>query len=215
MIEFYSVRYSAQSSIANELFRLRKTTFKDRLNWDVKCTGNIEFDEYDNSDTVYLLGVKDNNIICSNRFRHMSQPNMIDNTFSTCFDNLSIPIPNQIESSRFFVDKERTRTIEKKRVISTLHYIAMISYSINHQYCGIYTIVSHAMLKIITKSGWSFELINRGRAPDTSESIYLLFMPTTYLSRNTLIESISSNILINCDELENWPLLFRLTTTEV
>lgn len=212
MIKFQIVSYSERSARINNLFKLRKVTFKDRLGWDVRCINGLECDEYDNEDATYLIGVKDNRIICSNRFIPMSKPNMIENTFSLCFDDISIPINNQIESSRFFVDKKRVSKIKNKDLISTLHFIAMISYGIMHSYSGIYTLVSHPMLKILQRSGWKIDVIKKGKAPDKDGCIYIVFMPTTELHRQPLIERIDERIQMG--DLYKWPLTFKLTTME-
>ncbi|WP_431628491.1 acyl-homoserine-lactone synthase [Enterobacter bugandensis] len=212
MLKFHIVNYSKRSARINNLFKLRKVTFKDRLGWDVKCINGLECDEYDNEDATYLIGVKDNRIICSNRFIPMSKPNMIENTFSLCFDDISIPINNQIESSRFFVDKKRVSKIKNKDLICTLHFIAMMSYGIMHSYSGIYTVVSHPMLKILQRSGWNIDVIKKGKAPDKDECIYIIFMPTTELHRQPLIERIDKRIQMG--DLYKWPLSFKLTTME-
>ncbi|WP_042836014.1 acyl-homoserine-lactone synthase, partial [Yersinia pestis] len=47
MLEIFDVRYDELTDIRSEdLYKLRKKTFKDRLNWEVNCSNGMEFDEY-------------------------------------------------------------------------------------------------------------------------------------------------------------------------
>lgn len=92
MLEIFDVSFSLMSNNKlDEVFTLRKDTFKDRLDWAVNCINGMEFDEYDNEHTTYLLGVKEGKVICSVRFIEINYPNMITGTFYSYFDNLKIP----------------------------------------------------------------------------------------------------------------------------
>jgi acyl homoserine lactone synthase len=52
MLELFDVSYDElKVTHSNELYRLRKKTFSDRLRWDVVCNVDLEFDEFDNPDT--------------------------------------------------------------------------------------------------------------------------------------------------------------------
>ncbi|WP_025475170.1 acyl-homoserine-lactone synthase, partial [Yersinia pestis] len=112
MLEIFDVRYDELTDIRSEdLYKLRKKTFKDRLNWEVNCSNGMEFDEYDNSDTRYLLGIYQGQLICSVRFIELHLPNMITHTFNALFDDVALPKRGYIESSRFFVDKTRAKLL--------------------------------------------------------------------------------------------------------
>lgn len=56
-IEFHALDYSATPHAwVADLYGLRKEVFADRLNWKVNIKNDIEFDEYDNERTTYLIG---------------------------------------------------------------------------------------------------------------------------------------------------------------
>lgn len=123
----------------------------------------MEFDEYDNDETNYLFGVRNNTIICSIRFIEMQFPNMIIGTFAPFFKHLNLPKGNYIESSRFFVTKNQTRNGDyKKDPVCFILFLAMLNYAQKCEYDGTLTIVSQAMLKILERSGWRISIIKQG-----------------------------------------------------
>lgn len=112
MFNIYSVNYASMSNEKSEdLFMLRKNTFKDRLQWAVDCSDGKEVDQFDNDKTNYIFGVENGMIICGTRMIDMKYQNMLNSTFSSFFNNVNIPEGNYIESTRFFVDKERTHSL--------------------------------------------------------------------------------------------------------
>lgn len=209
MLYFFNVHYSILSDKkSKELFSLRKDTFKNRLNWAVNCHCNMEFDEYDNHNTSYLLGVHDNSIICSSRFIEMKHPNMITGTFFSYFNQINIPEGNYIESSRFFVDKARAKSTNCNRYpISLMLFLAMINYSKEYCYDGIFTIVSAPMIKILRRSGWRISIAEQGLS-EKKEKIYLVHLPIDDENRDILISRINENNSITNKELNKWPLIF-------
>lgn len=207
MLEIFDVSYSLLSEEkSEELFTLRKETFKDRLNWAVQCTNGMEFDQYDNNNTTYLFGIKDDSVICSLRFIETKYPNMITGTFFSYFEKINIPEGNYIESSRFFVDKERARNILGNNYpISSMLFLSMINYSRKNGYEGIYTIVSHPMLTILKRSGWKISVVEQGMS-EKNERVYLLFLPVDDENQEILIRRISRSGMVVNNELKQWPL---------
>lgn len=172
-----------------ELFSLRKSVFKDRLDWAVNCFNGMEFDEYDHPNTTYLLGVHDNTVICSLRLIKIKNPNMITGTFYRYFNQINIPEGNYIESSRFFVDKERVQNMSCNQYpVSTMLFLAALNYSRKFDYEGILTIVSHAIFIIMKRSGWHLTVLEKGLS-EKNEKVYLLCLP---------VDTENQNILINC-----------------
>ncbi|WJY13797.1 acyl-homoserine-lactone synthase [Pectobacteriaceae bacterium CE90] len=216
MLEIFDVNYDLLSDKkSQELFTLRKETFKDRLDWAVSCTNDMEFDQYDNSNANYLFGVKDDAVICSVRFIETKYPNMITGTFCSYFNKIKIPDGNYIESSRFFVDKIRAKKLNiNKYPISSMLFLAMINYSIKSNYEGIYTIVSHPMLTILKRSGWDISIVEQGLS-EKNETIYLLYLPTDDKNQNALINRITHTNDFAYHQLKKWPLSFLLTNEVV
>ncbi|WGL98453.1 acyl-homoserine-lactone synthase [Arsenophonus sp. aPb] len=210
MLEIFDVNYNLLTEKkSKELFTLRKETFKDRLNWAVNCINGMEFDEYDNDKTNYLFGVRNNNIICSVRFIEMQFPNMITGTFAPFFKHLNLPKGNYIESSRFFVAKNQTRNGNyNKDPVCFILFLAMLNYAKKCEYDGILTIVSHAMLKILERSGWGISIVEQGIS-EKNEKVYLMLLPVDSESQNQLIGKIRNHYdsLIN-NKLKQWPLIY-------
>ncbi|CAI1880621.1 TPA: acyl-homoserine-lactone synthase [Serratia fonticola] len=211
MLEIFDLNYNSLSERkSEELFALRKDVFKDRLDWAVNCINGLEFDEYDNQNTNYLVGMMNGMVICSVRFIEMQFPNMIEGTFASYFPKLTIPQGNYIESSRFFVDKARASQVNhKKYPISSILFLAMVNYARKYNYDGILTIVSHSMLAILKRSGWDISVIEQGNS-EKNQNIYLVHLPTDIESQNTLIERINNRILFDADKLKKWPLICSL-----
>lgn len=213
MLEMVDVSYAEISNNKkNELFTLRKATFKDRLDWAVTCSGNMEFDQYDNQHTNYLLGIHNGELICSVRFIEMQYPNMLEGTFFSFFQELKIPAGNYIESSRFFVDRTRSRNLNPlKNKVTLMLFLSMVNYSRHYNYDGILTIVSHAMLTILKRSGWGITVIEQGLS-EKRQPIYLLLLPNDDHNQKILIDRITQDDAPEFDCLMTWPLSFSLIT---
>ncbi|AIU86811.1 acyl-homoserine-lactone synthase CarI [Pectobacterium odoriferum] len=207
MLEIFDVNHTLLSETkSEELFTLRKETFKDRLNWAVQCTDGMEFDQYDNNNTTYLFGMKDNTVICSLRFIETKYPNMITGTFFPYFKEINIPEGNYLESSRFFVDKSRAKDIlGNEYPISSMLFLSMINYSRDKGYDGIYTIVSHPMLTILKRSGWGIRVVEQGLS-EKEERVYLVFLPVDDENQEALARRINRSGTFMSNELKQWPL---------
>jgi len=216
MIEIFDVSYNDLTDRRSEdLYKLRKKTFKDRLDWAVNCSNDMEFDEYDNADTRYLLGIYENQLVCSIRFIDLRLPNMITHTFHALFDDVQLPDGDYIESSRFFVDKNRAKDLlGSKYPISYVLFLSMINYARHHGHKGIYTIVSRAMLTIAKRSGWEIEVIKEGFVSE-NEPIYLLRLPIDTYNQNILAKRISAQSETELSALYAWPMSLPVTPVQV
>lgn len=216
MLNIFDLNYTSLSEKnSTELFSLRKDTFKDRLNWAVNCTNGMEFDQYDTQNTHYLFGVASDRIICSVRFIETKYPNMITGTFASYFNKIEVPEGNYIESSRFFVDKNRAREILKgKCPVTNILFLAMINYAIAYRYTGIYTIVSHPMLTILKRSGWQISVVEQGIS-EKGKYIYLVYLPTDIENQNLLIHRVNETNDFPERALRHWPMSIPLTVKQV
>ncbi|URQ60273.1 acyl-homoserine-lactone synthase [Pantoea alhagi] len=216
MINFLDINYQKLSEQrSSELFILRKETFKDRLDWAVNCINGMEFDEYDNEHTTYVFGIHNDNVLCSVRFIETRYPNMISHTFAPWFNNVELPAGNYIESSRFFVDKERARSSDLYQYpVSSMLFLAMVNYARHYGYEGIYTLVSHAMLRILKRSGWEISVVEQTLS-EKKEKIYIVFLPIDDKNRDILIEKSNQDKLFDDKELAKWPLAFQPNLRQV
>lgn len=177
MLELFDISYEElHTTHAEELYRLRKQTFSDRLGWEVVCSQGMESDEFDGPGTRYLLGIYAGQLVCSVRFTGLDQPNMITHTFNHCFNTVPLPAGGT-ESSRFFVDKTRARALLGENYpVSQILFLAMVNWAQKNGYDCVYTIVSRAMLKILRRSGWQITVLKEAYLTE-KERIYLLTLP--------------------------------------
>lgn len=90
----------------NDMHRLRKRVFHDRMGWEVNIIGEIEIDEFDNCNPLYILSHDDagNTVGCA-RLLPTTGPNMLSDVFGALLPpGESVRSPLIWESSRFSVD---------------------------------------------------------------------------------------------------------------
>ena len=88
------------------MHRLRYRVFRDRLNWDVSVSGDMEIDAYDALKPTYIVAVDENGAVagCA-RLLPTTGPTMLANTFPALLGSTPCPRSHTIfESSRFCVD---------------------------------------------------------------------------------------------------------------
>lgn len=209
MLDFFDVCYRSLDDFrTKELFSLRKSVFKDRLNWMVSCHEGMESDEYDSHRTVYLLGGSSGHLICGVRFIETKYPNMITDVFNKYFKRIELPSGNFIEASRLFIDKNRSEILRVNGFpVSATLFLSMVNYARHYRYDGIYAIVSHSMYIIFKRSGWSVSIVEKG-VSEKKENIYLIFMPVDDGSQKVLTELVQNSIGDCCHSLNQWPLSF-------
>jgi len=111
-VEFHKVEYRADPHPwVAELYGLRKHVFADRLNWRVAVRDGIELDEYDSQNTTYLVGLCDGIPLAGVRLINTLEPYMVEGPFRDFFTCVPPKQALMAESSRFFVDKTRSRKL--------------------------------------------------------------------------------------------------------
>lgn len=94
----------------DQMFRLRKQTFHDRLGWDVKLSGSWEIDEFDDLNPTYVLSINEQTgkVVGSLRLLPTTGPNMLMDVFPQLLEeNASVRSGTIWESSRFCVDRSK------------------------------------------------------------------------------------------------------------
>jgi acyl homoserine lactone synthase len=206
MFNVYIVNYSSLSQEkSEEFFMLRKNIFKDRLQWAVSCTDEKEFDCFDNEQADYLFGMINGIIICGTRIIDMKCHNMLNDTFSAFFADVELPPGNFLESTRFFVDKDRASLLLGKTYpVTPMLFLSLINYAQRHHYDGVLAVASHPMMRIIRKSGWNVTVLKTGMS-EKEEPVYLLLGHTDPASQTELKARIQHNIHGDI-RLNDWPL---------
>jgi acyl homoserine lactone synthase len=102
-----------------QMFRMRKRVFADRLGWDVTCKGSWEIDQYDALDPLYVLAMDEtgDRVVGSLRLSPTTGPNMLADTFHELLpDGMTVKSATIWESSRYCVDTELASTWSEKGV---------------------------------------------------------------------------------------------------
>ncbi|HCH0655876.1 TPA: acyl homoserine lactone synthase [Enterobacter asburiae] len=198
VIEFFLHDYDdLPSALARELYRLRRKTFRDRLDWKVECVEDMEKDRFDNPNTTYLLGMYEGELLCGARFINSTHPTMISEIFHNYFSE-TILFPADVpccEISRLFLDKERRDSASLQGVpASKALFLAMNMYCIKKKYHGMYAVASRGMYAIFRHANWKVEVIQRG-VSEKGEVIYYIYMPAS----TSIIEDIISK-----DKSSHW-----------
>ncbi|MFZ4215233.1 acyl-homoserine-lactone synthase [Pantoea endophytica] len=180
--------------LRTDLYRKRKITFKDRLNWEVSCIGDCEYDKYDDKNTLYLIGTYADAVICGVRFIDTSFPHMQSDTFNRFFsESIHYQTEPLLESSRFFIDKKAALSLRHLPVCQLL-FLAMIDTAMFHSYQHILTLTSKGMLLILRKCGWEPQIIATGQA-NLNETVYLLKLKSDPLIKKMIQRKIRNNFL--------------------
>ena len=94
--------------LLNAMYRLRRRVFKERLDWTVSVSGDVELDVYDILSPTYLLVMTGaGKVAGSVRLLPTTGANMLADTFAILLGGEQPPCSERIlESSRFCVDTE-------------------------------------------------------------------------------------------------------------
>lgn len=192
-VSFYNVEHSqASPELLGNLYGLRKEVFADRLNWRVNICGEHEVDEYDNAHSTYLVGTCSGVSLASLRLINTVYPYMVEGPFRSFFGH-TLPKNCRIaESSRFFVDKTRSRALGLGQLgLTEMLLLAMHTYAARAGLESIITVVSQAMSRIVRKAGWHYEILDSGEA-SPGEKVLLLNMPVSRENDQRLVEAIEA-----------------------
>lgn len=103
------IDYAQHAGQLDQMFKLRKRVFHDRLKWEVNVSGEYEIDDYDLRRPLYVLAMDDadQRVVGSLRLLPTTGPNMLADTF---FELMPEGKPYRSatvwESSRYCVDTE-------------------------------------------------------------------------------------------------------------
>jgi acyl homoserine lactone synthase len=163
----YLIERNRFGEFARELaamHRLRHRVFKERLGWEVTVSGDMEIDEYDSLEPVYLLYSSGGGRIegCV-RLLPTTGPNMLRNSFPALLGPNSPPESPRIwESSRFSLDIEPDRQPTQGGLSpSTFELFAgMVEFGLARGLSDIVTVTDVRMERIARRAGWPVRRIH-------------------------------------------------------
>ncbi|HZC98228.1 MAG TPA: acyl-homoserine-lactone synthase [Bradyrhizobium sp.] len=157
---------NAERHVSNlhQMYRIRKTVFKDRLGWDVAVRGELEIDEYDALGPSYLLSINRYGILngCV-RLLPTTGPNMLRDIFPSLVTKAAVPCGERVwEASRFAV----SRNTSAEAGLSQTNYdllIGVLKFGLSNGITTIACVVDVRMERILRRAGWQLERLGPAR----------------------------------------------------
>jgi acyl homoserine lactone synthase len=150
-----------------EMHRLRYRVFKERLQWDVQVSGEMEIDEFDALHPVYLIQrANDNRVQGCVRLLPSTGPTMLRESFPTLLDGNSFRASPAIwESSRFSLDSTNGARDAIHGLASATYelFAGMIEFGLSRQLAEIVTVTDARMERILRRAGWPLQRIGKAQ----------------------------------------------------
>ncbi|QDW42154.1 GNAT family N-acetyltransferase [Bradyrhizobium sp. KBS0727] len=145
------------------MYRLRRRVFKERLDWSVSVSGELELDIYDALNPTYLLVVSGaSEVVGCVRLLPTTGPTMLADTFPVLLGGQAAPRSERIlESSRFCVDTKLAAELAGNGLnrATFILFAAMIEALRAVDADGIVTVTDTRMERILRRAGWPLERI--------------------------------------------------------
>lgn len=158
-----------------EMHRLRYRIFKERLDWDVQVSGNMEIDEFDSLHPAYLLqrGVAGHIQGCV-RLLPTTGRTMPRDTFALLLGRQDAPAsPAVWESSRFALDLPPKSDKTSGGLASATYelFAGMIEFGLSRHLTEIVTVTDARMERILRRANWPLRRIGSPRAIGTTLAV--------------------------------------------
>ena len=151
-----------------EMHRLRHRVFKERLDWDVQISGEMEIDDFDALHPAYLLlRASDGRVQGCVRLLPTTGPTMLRDTFPVLLDGATAPASASIwESSRFALDIPADAPKASHGLASATYelFAGMIEFGLSRRLTDIVTVTDARMERILRRAGWPLRRIGEPRA---------------------------------------------------
>ncbi|WP_354115922.1 acyl-homoserine-lactone synthase [Bradyrhizobium sp. LA7.1] len=150
-----------------EMHRLRYRVFKERLDWDVQFSGDMEIDEFDALHPAYLIQrARDSRVQGCVRLLPSIGPTMVRDTFPVLLDGACAPAsPTIWESSRFALDVAADAPKAAHGLATATYelFAGMIEFGLSRQLTEIVTVTDARMERILRRAGWPLRRIGKPR----------------------------------------------------
>lgn len=156
-------RYGEFMNELIEMYRLRYRVFKERLDWDVQFTGDMEMDEFDALHPAYLLqrGCSGQVQGCV-RLLPSEGPTMLRDTFGALLDGQPSPASLSVwESSRFALDLKHDARMDADGIAKATYelFAGMIEFGLSRGLTDIVTVTDIRMERLLRRGGWPLRRI--------------------------------------------------------
>jgi N-acyl-L-homoserine lactone synthetase len=158
-----NLQFGQHLNLLTEMYRLRRRVFKDRLDWAVSVSGDLELDVYDALNPTYLLVMSDEgSLVGGVRLLPTTGPTMLADTFPALLGGQPAPHSEKIlESSRFCVDTKLASELAENGLnrATFILFAAMIEGARAANAESIVTVTDTRMERILRRAGWPLERI--------------------------------------------------------
>ncbi|OSI74449.1 conjugal transfer protein TraI [Bradyrhizobium canariense] len=150
-----------------EMHRLRYRVFKQRLDWNVEVSGEMEVDEFDVLRPVHLLNRSNAGRLqgCV-RLLPTTGPTMLRDTFPILLDGQPAPRSDRIwESSRFALDVPPDAPKASGGLAAATYelFAGMIEFGLSIELTEIVTVTDARMERILRRADWPLRKIGKAR----------------------------------------------------
>lgn len=140
------------------MHQLRYRVFKERLDWEVHTSGDMEVDSFDALHPAYLIQLaSDGRIQGCVRLLPSIGPTMLRDTFPVLLAGHSAPSSCSIwESSRFALDIAADAPKGERAIARATYelFAGMIEFGLSRQLTDIVTVTDVRMERILRRAGW-------------------------------------------------------------
>lgn len=153
-----SLNCSQYQPLLDDMHRLRKRVFSDRLGWDVVVTDGMEIDLFDQLDPAHIVSVDDEgHVVGCMRLLQTTGPHMLSDVFSSILDG-EPPLRSSTvwEATRFCVDTQRLTTGRGRNTISYVTSEVMIGafeFAMNAGVKDAVAVIDPVMNRVLQRSG--------------------------------------------------------------
>ena len=158
-----------------DMHRLRHRVFKERLDWDVLASGDMEIDEFDALHPAYLLQrANDGRVQGCVRLLPSTGPTMLRDAFGVLLNGESPPAsPSIWESSRFALDLRHDAAAAVSGIARATFelFIGMVEFGLARGLSSIVTVTDLRMERILRRASWPLKRIGVPHAIGTTRAI--------------------------------------------
>jgi|SRR6185437_2383439 len=150
--------YASHADDITEMYRLRFRVFKQRLDWHVSDSGEMEKDEYDDLSPVYLIQLSENSRPAGCvRLLPTTGPTMLRDTFSVLLHGGPMPCDPAIwETSRFALDQRAVASVGAGGVATQTYelLVGLLEFGLANDIRQIVTVTDARMERILRRANW-------------------------------------------------------------
>jgi acyl homoserine lactone synthase len=152
--------------------------FKQRLNWDVEVSGDLEIDRFDALNPTYLVHKgEDGHIQGCVRLLPTTGPTMLGETFPALLDGNPMPHDPRIwESSRFCLDTTAHPPKTTRGASQGFFELCsgMIEFGLSRGLTHIVTVTDRRVERLARTAGWPFSRVGKPQQIDNIRAVAIL-----------------------------------------